>query len=105
MSSNIDEHANYLRLLLNTEPNQQRSLLSTSTPEQLDVLSEIFHNFLILPLSREEREFIRPRAHVIKKIGDISKSARFRRSAIKKHYRQILNTLIFFKDKLISVIN
>ena len=104
MSANINQHSDFLRLFLNTEPYQQKALLFSITPEQLDVLSEIFHNLLTLPLTQEESRFVKRREEVISKLANISKSVRSRRQAVNKHTRQILTVLGLFKDKILSVI-
>jgi hypothetical protein len=104
MSSNTDQHKDYLHLMLTANPPQQKALLFTSNEDQLDVLSEIFHNFLTLPLAKEERQFVKRREEVIAKLADISKSPRSRRQIINKHSRQIIKILEFFKDNLLSII-
>ena len=104
MSSNVLQNSSYLKLLLSTDANQQKSLISSITPEQVDVLSEIFHNLFTLPLLRSEQKFIKSRGVVLKKLANISKSQRYRKSQLTKHVRQVLNTLNFFKEKLLHVI-
>jgi hypothetical protein len=104
MSGHIEQEVDYLRLLLHTNPIQQKSLISTITSEQVDLLSEIFHNFLTLPLSSEENAFIQKRKPIIRKLSDISKSQRFRKRLLIKHFRIVMNTLTHFKDQLLSLV-
>ena len=105
MSSNVNQHSDYLQLLLSSDYNQQKALLFTASLNQLDVLSEIFHNFLILPLTQEEKSFLKGRKQLVEKLADITKSYRFRKSLINKHYRQVLKSLLFFKERLLSVLS
>jgi hypothetical protein len=104
MSSNIQQNLDYLKLLLSTDTIQQRALISTITPEQVDVLSEIFHNLLTLPLTPAENKFVKARGLIIKKLGDTSKTQRYHKSQLNKHSRQVVKTLIYFKDKLWRVL-
>jgi Trp operon repressor len=104
MSSNIYQNSSYLKLLLNTEANQQKILLSSITNDQVNALSEIFNNLFTLPLTPSESRFVKSRNVVIQKLGDINKSQRYRKGQLIKHSRQVLNTLTFFKDKLLDVI-
>jgi hypothetical protein len=100
MSARIDQELDYLRLLLNTNHTQQKSLINSISNQQIDALTEIFHNFLTLPLSSGESDFIQKRKYIIRKLSNISKSHRFRKHLILKHMRIVLSTLNFFKDQL-----
>jgi hypothetical protein len=105
MSGCVNRELDYLRLFLTTTPTQQRALISTITPNQTDSLTEIFHNFLILPLNKDETVFIKKRRQLIRKLSDITKRASFRKKLLLKHSNSILKILNFFKEHLLDLLS
>ena len=104
MSSNLDNNRSYFDLILNSSSKQQGALLSTITDPQVDLISEIFHNLLILPLESGQKQFIKKRIQFVKKISNNSKSYRYRRRLVIKHKKLVTKFLDFFKDELNSLI-
>jgi hypothetical protein len=83
---------------------QQLDLLTTITPEQVEAITEIFHNLQILPLSEEENLILRKYNRIFKVIGQPDRNIKTRKSLIKKHKRIVLQTLLTFRDKLLEVL-
>lgn len=104
MGSKVRDNADFLRLLLSTHATQQLALLHSITPEQIDMISEVMHNIQLLPLSSKDSQFVKPRLHLIRKIGDSSKSNRHRKRLVAKHKRQVLKIFNYFQTKLREVV-
>ena len=100
MSSNIEDNHSYFDLILNTSSKQQGALLSTITDSQVDLISEVFHNFLTLPLESGQKQFVKNRIQFIRKLSNNSKSHRYRRGLITKHRKLVTKFIDFFKDDL-----
>ena len=104
MSLNIDNNRSYFDLLLNTSSKQQTALLSTITDPQIDLISEIFHNFQIVPLEGQQKQFVKKRIRFVRKVSNNSKSYRYRRSLITKHQKLVTKFIEFFKEDLKGLI-
>ena len=95
MSKLLREHGDYLRLLLRT-PNrtQAQALLDTATSGQLDLLSEIAHILLSLPLPPSlAKKAVDGKRAFLKKIADKSLSVRRRSALVSKRCKQLLGVL------------
>ena len=104
MSSNLENNRSYFDLILNTSSKQQGALLSTITDSQVDLISEVFHNFLVLPLEGAQKQFVKKRIQFARKLSNNSKSHRYRRALILKHKKLVTKFIDYFKDDLRTII-
>jgi len=104
MSNTIIKEKHFLILLLSTEKDQARALLETVTNTQINALSEIIYNCQHLSLSKKATILFRRRKKYLSKLSNKSLSNNSKRYLIGKHYRQLLDTLISIKNKLIELL-
>jgi hypothetical protein len=102
--SEIARNAYFINFLLQTIYKQQSDLLNSITLEQVEAITEIFHNLQILPLSEEENTILRKYTRIFKVIGQPDRNVKTRRALIKKHKRIVLQTLTAFRNKLLEVV-
>ena len=100
----LTRNREFINFILQAIYEQQAAVINTITPEQTEVLTEIFHNLQILPVNREEQKVLKKYKHIISVIAKADKSVRTRRRVIKKHKRIILQTLGLFREKLLDVV-
>jgi len=78
----------FLKLLISSQDRKQQvALLKTVTESQNRVLTEIFHNFLHLPLNENESKIIKRNIKLVKLLANPRKSYRVKRR-------------LFFKNKI-----
>ncbi len=76
-----------------TLPIQARLLLQNISHEQVQGLSEIFHNRDLLPLTQNSKAIIKKKKKIFDKIANRKLSIKTRTRLVKTHHRLILNTL------------
>lgn len=103
----MQSNKSFLHLLLsNTDKKQQNGLMQTITLEQINALGEIFYNLLnIVPLTKKEEHLIKKRKKLLQKLSLISKSYNSRRKLLVSNKSSLLKTLLYFKDKLLHVLD
>ena len=92
----IMKHIHFLELLARPFSEEQaKALISTSTEEQLNILSELALNVLqeTIPLSRYYKNLLISDANVIRKLGDRRVQAKKRRS-LAEHHLKTISTLL-----------
>lgn len=105
MSELIRENSSYLNLLLSEEKKQREALLKTISKKQVEVLTEIFHNLIQLPLVGKDLKLVRKRVKFINFLGKVSKNSTAKARYINKNKTQVLNILLHFKEQLKSLYN
>ena len=98
----LEQHRSFLELLAKTHSTQRKSLLLTASKQQLNILSEITHNFLqgVVPLDVEQiAEFAKDR-NILRKIAQ--KNLKSKRLFITKHNKVLGNFLQMILTKLES---
>ena len=100
----LSAEGDYLRLLLTT-PNKTQAiaLLDTATGSQLDLLAEIAHNLLTLPLPQAVAENVleNGKRGLLEKIADKSLSKRRRSVLVSRHCKRLLDIFLTVKSYLI----
>lgn len=104
MSELIRDNSNFLSLILDTDPNQQKSLLDSITPSQSLLIAEIFLNLLNIEHSERDINFLKNKVRLLESLAKHNLSARYRRSLVKKHKVSILRILLHFKDNLTKLL-
>ena len=94
----------FLQLLLNTTPLQAISLILTATDDQIIAISEIAYNLIQLPLKGKEKDLIKKRQKILKKISNKNLTLKKKQELIQRHRKIIINILLFFKQKLIELL-
>ena len=103
MSGLTEANWNFITLLLSGDSKQQKALIDSISPHQVDTLSEIFHNLAhVLELEPSQTKFMQRRLSVIKDLSQVSKSRRYRKALIQKHRGSMLKILDYIKDDLVS---
>lgn len=98
-------HANkdFLSLLLTTEVKQQKALIDSITPSQVDCLSEVFHNLAyVVDLDPEQHKFMKRRKKTIKTLSQVHRSRKFRKSSMQKLSPCMLKVLDQVKEELMQ---
>jgi hypothetical protein len=103
--SEISRNKHFINFLLQTVYKQQLDILKSITAEQVEAITEIFHNLQILPLTDNENAVIKKYSRILKVIAQPDRNVKTRKVLIKKHKRIILQTLAIFKDKLMEVVS
>ena len=104
MSDRIRNNSAFYQLLLSSTYSQQKALLDTITPLQLDLISELIYNILYtVPIPDKDRKTLK-RKKFLKEISDIKKSIRYRTSRVKKNKRQLLKVLDSYADNLLALL-
>ncbi len=105
MAERVRENQHFFHLLLSTHPHQKKALLQTITNEQIDFLSEVFHNLLyVLPLTEKERKPL-SRKKYLAQIGNIKRSYPYRKARIKKHSKQLIQILENYTRQFKALLN
>ena len=104
MSDLMRENSAYLHLLLSEEKKQRIALLKSISKQQTEVLTEIFHNLIQLPLVGEDLKVVRRKIKLIKLLGKVGKNYTTKARLINKHKRQVLSILLRFKEQLKSLL-
>ena len=100
----LDDHSDFLSLLLKTEKNQRKALLSTLSQPQVDLLSEVFYNLINnFPIPQSDKKSLSKKKFV-KVIADLKKSYKLRNSTVKKHKKQVEQILIKYRNNLLTLI-
>ena len=62
MQKRLRKHLPFLQFLLNTQLKQRKSVLQSSTPDQIKILSEIVQNLLEgnIPLTPKQKRILKP---------------------------------------------
>jgi len=104
MSKSVLKEKFFLILLLSTEKEQARALLDTVTNNQVSVISEIIYNCQQLTLPKKAALLFKRRKLYLSKISNKSISVNTRKQLIRSHYRQLLDTLLSIKNKLLELL-
>ena len=103
MSARIADQLHFLSLLLDTDKKQRAAIFQTLTKSQTDALGEIFHNLIrVLPLAKEEQKLLK-RKPFLRLVATTKTSPSRRKSILKKHYKQVIDLLLSFGDKILEV--
>ena len=104
MSHNVHLSNHFLHLLLTTSRLQALSLILSATDEQINALIEIAYNLLSLPLDEGEKRLINKRRTFLNKLTKKNLSRQNKKQLIFQHRNILLKTLLYFKDKLIQLL-
>lgn len=104
MSELLKDNGNFLSLILDTAPNQQKAILNTITHEQALLLGEIFLN--ILNIEHEDRDinFLKNKVKLLEVLSNSKLSDRYRRGFVKRHKIPIIRILLHFKENLMKLL-
>ena len=101
MSQLLADNSPFLKLLISSQDRkQQDALLKTLTENQNKALTEIFHNFIQLPLTEYESKIIKRNIKLVKVLANPNKSYRVKRRIIFKNKKVILHILSSFENQL-----
>ena len=104
MSKRLSKHKSFLKLLLTTDKSQARALMETINKEQVEVLVEIFINLLKLDVPTNTKSLLKKRKRLISKLVNKRINVSTKLSAIRRHFRQVHNTLLSVKNKLLQLL-
>ena len=104
MSELLRGQGSFIDLLINGDKKQGLALLNKVTTPQVQVITEIFHNFLTLPLEEVDRKEVNKRKSFINKIARPTKSLNKRKAIIQQHKRLVLTLLRYFRQQLNGLI-
>ncbi len=106
MSSLLFVNRNFVELLLTTELKQQKTLLSSLTDSQTDLITEIFHNLAhVIELNPQQRKFLKSKLKVIKLLSKVNKSRKGRKQLIRKNTIPVLAVLSRVKDNILTTLD
>ena len=76
MSTRVNKHKSFLKLLQTAEENQQKALLKTANISQIRILSEIVLNLLFgnLPISTKTKSSLQQHKDKLRKLADRNSS-------------------------------
>ena len=104
MSTRVDRNRTFLQLLLTTHLSQQKALLDTASPQQIDLISELLYNILyVVPLSEKERKSLQ-RKRFLKDVSKIKRSANFRRKKVRARKAELLKLLHQYSKNILSLL-
>lgn len=98
--SNINGNEDFLSLFLKTTPEQKKALLSSVTEFQTWMINEIFYNLLNIDHKTKDRQFLKNKIGLVKKLSDSKRTIKYRQSLVKKHKLAIVKILDHFKFQL-----
>ena len=92
MSQRIRKNISYLQLLLSTHRSQQRALLNTISPEQLNTLGEIALNILhgVIPLTKIQKKALTRYRNAVRVIGHKNRSQRSKKAVLLKNIKALV---------------
>lgn len=103
MSSRIKNNVDFFRLLLQTQLPQQKALLQSLTPEQVDLLTEIVWNLLnSVPLPDKEKKGLQ-RKKYLKDISLLKRSHKYRKRRLNANKKQIIKILNTYMQPLLAL--
>lgn len=101
MSQLLTDNNAFLKLLISSQDKkQQEALLKTVTESQNKSLTEIFHNFIQLPLNEYESKIIKRNIKLVKILANPNKSYRVKRRLLFKNKKVIFHILASFQNQL-----
>ena len=95
MSKLLWKHADFIRLLLNTESQQAKALLKTITDDQTQAVSEILYNISKIATKPSDKAIIRKRSSFLRKLMNKKTRLRSKVKLVSKHNLGLLKTLTF----------
>ena len=105
MSPRVRDNIHFFNLLLTSHPAQRRALLTTASNQQLDFLSELFHNILFtLSLTSKQKSSLQ-RKKFVRELANIKRSYSYRRQRAKRHAARLLKILDDFMPQLRQVLD
>lgn len=104
MSKLVQQHRDFIHLLLNTSRDQASALLDTITPEQVLLFSEIAFNLLQLPLSKKGQALVNKHKKLFEFIASKKQTKEKKRIRIRKNYQHLLTTLWVLKPHLLLLL-
>ena len=104
MSQSLQKQKHFIELLLSTDKIQAKSLIETINREQLHVIIEIITNLLKLNVPKQTKILLKRRARLMSKLTNKRLSISTKHSLVRKHFRQIYDTLLSVKGKLLQLV-
>ena len=104
MSKKLQREKHFLELLLTTDRTQARALMETVTQSQVEALVEIFTNLMRIKVPQRTEELLKKRQRLIKKLVNKRTNFREKYTAIRSHMRQVYDTLLSAKSKLLELL-
>ena len=104
MSKRLISQQTFLELLLKTEKQQARALMDTITQGQLDALIEIFINLMTLKVPPKTQSLLRRRRRLLSKLTNKRTKVSTKLALLRRHFRQIYDTLLSVKDRLLGLL-
>lgn len=96
--------ASFFNLLLQTHEAQQKGLMKTLSPAQVNFLTDVIYNLLfIVHLSDSQRKYINTKAKQLKHGIQGKKTVRYRRTLFQRRQATLLKILNYFKDELLTI--
>ena len=90
---------------METEPRQQKALLSNLTDSQVDAITEIFFNIAhLVDLSEQQQKYLKRRLKLVKALSKAKRARKYRRADIKRHFPAVLSTLNCVKENIYKLI-
>lgn len=100
----LEDHRDYLSLLLNTSPIQQKALIDTITEGQVLLLSEIALNLLQLEVGYKGKKFLKSKTELLQQLANKKRTEKFKARIIRNNRLSVLRILHFFKEPLLSLL-
>ena len=104
MSKRLLKHKSFLELLLTTDKSQARALMETINKEQAEVIVEIFINLLKLDVPTNTKILLKKRKRLITKIINKRVGISTKLNDIRRHFRQVHDTLLSVKNSLLKLL-
>ena len=105
MSDTLLTNQYFIKLLLDTTNEQSRALFQSITNKQIQVISEICFNLLLISVDKSTQLIIKKRKKILEKLSNKKISLLNKKRIIKKHYIQLRHTLLHIKDKLLELLS
>lgn len=105
MSETLTEATDFLNLFLNTTKQQAKGLLKSGTSAQINALSEIAFNLLIVSVPKDIKKKINKCRKLFKKLGTKRLSTRTKIKLILSQFSLFLSILMTLKPLILELIS
>lgn len=95
---------NYIKLILETDKNQAKILISNATLTQVQAIAEIASNLLSLPLPNNVAKVIKKYSRLLTRLAKTALNARAKLRIMKRHALTIFKILMLVKDSLLRLL-
>lgn len=101
----VNKYTYLLRTILLGDKKQALLILKTINEKQVQLISEIFHNLVLIPQSKEVDKVLKKNKKLVFKIANAKLSTRKRVRLTSKYNKLLLKILYMVKKQLLELVN